>query len=109
MESMNTSYANRHVKPQETRSPLHYTMYFDQDSKIVEYGKLWNKIMEQRQLEVITMDVVIGLQGVAVMVLLKDDLKDWKPTNNPYLHISPDNKYTRISQKGVDSMITTHT
>lgn len=39
-------------------------MHFNQESKNVEYGQLWNEMMEQKQFEVITGDIVIGPQGV---------------------------------------------
>lgn len=53
----------------------------------VEYGQLWNEIIEQSQFEVITTDLVIGPQGLAAVVLLKDDLNDWHHMLGAFPHI----------------------
>lgn len=49
---------------------------------------MWNEIMEQKQFEVITTDFAIEPQGVAAMVLLKGDLKDWHHVPEAAPHIS---------------------
>lgn len=57
----------------------------------------------------VTLMVAKGFEpkDVGLMVRKARGVREWKPTNNPYLHKSTDGKFERISATAVDSTVAT--
>ncbi|XP_029700614.1 uncharacterized protein [Takifugu rubripes] len=86
---------NHYDTSKEPTLPLHCTMMYDENQTHEDYEQSWDEAINNKATVIQYEDIIIGPQGVAAVVKLQDDVKDWfqVPNSTPHVTLLIADKY----------------
>lgn len=78
----------KHMRPdcREADTPLHCTIKYDKGGEDQEFAQMWEEMGQGQMMDIKTMDIVSGPQGVAAMIKLPDRIMNWYQEENAAPH-----------------------